>query len=255
MMVDASDGCLFIGPHQLMWTNQWTISIFNIVPINLNSHRIHHVVMNARSGKPSLSESKMMQSLRTGHHATVYEVRRDPDLKNKDVIRDRNKPVFPFIGGSQYKGQWNADQKEGFGIQVNPDNTKYEGEWGRNKYNGRGTLWMKKGKEYIRQYVGDWQDGKMEGQGIFYYEKGEIYRGEWLNGERCGNGRYEWSNGDIYNGEWKFNKHHGLGTMSYSNGNLYEGLFVDGKKEGPGLFYYASTKKVCCIFIFYMRLR
>jgi hypothetical protein len=200
--------------------------------------------MKTRTGKASLNESKLQQSLRTGIHATVYEVRRDPTLKNKDVIRDRSKPVFPFIGGSQYKGQWTADQKDGFGIQINPDNTKYEGEWSNNKTNGRGTLWVKKGREYTRQYVGDWVDGCMEGQGVFYYEKNEIYKGEWFNGERSGNGRYEYENGDIYVGEWKFNQLHGLGTMNYANGNIFEGLFVNGKKEGPGLYYYASTKKV-----------
>lgn len=194
--------------------------------------------------RASQSDPRMQQSLRAGHHATVYEIRRDPELKNKDVIRDRTKPVFPFISGSQYKGQWNNDQKEGFGVQVNPDNTKYEGEWANGMYNGRGTLWEKKGKQYIRQYVGDWVDGKMEGQGIFYFPKGEIYRGEWAGGRQNGNGRHEYASGDVYVGEWLDGSQHGLGTINYVNGNLYEGLWAYGKKEGPGLFFYASTKKV-----------
>jgi predicted transcriptional regulator len=59
----------------------------------------------------SRTQNKMQQSLRTGHHATVYEVRRDPELLNKDVIREKNKPVFPFISGSRYKGDWQGDQK------------------------------------------------------------------------------------------------------------------------------------------------
>jgi hypothetical protein len=194
--------------------------------------------------KTNLTETKMLNSLRSGQHATVYEVRRDPELNNKDIIRDRTKPVFPFVAGSQYKGQWNNDVKEGFGIQVNPDNTKYEGEWMSNRPHGRGTLWLKKGKSYQRQYVGDWANGKMEGQGIFYYENGEIYRGGWINGKKAGNGRQEYVNGDVYIGDWNNDAQNGFGTMNFVNGNIFEGLWSAGKKEGPGVFFYASTKKV-----------
>lgn len=191
------------------------------------------------------SALKMTQSLRTGHHATVYEVRRDPELRNKGVLREESKVVFPFVGGSHYKGSWNMDQKEGFGVQFNPNNTKYEGEWLTNKYHGRGTLWIKKGKTYNRRYVGEWSQGNMEGQGIYYYENGDIYRGGWLNNKRYGEGLMNSTNGDQYNGGWKNDLEDGFGTLSYANGNIYEGLWVKGKKEGPGLFYYASTKKVC----------
>jgi len=209
--------------------------------------------MTERKGsdkKFTLTDAKMMLSLRTGHHATVYEVRRDPQLKNKDVIRDRTKPVFPFVSGSLYKGQWNNDKKDGFGIQTNPDNTKYEGEWVNNQYHGRGTLWIKKGKTFVRQYVGDWVKGHMEGQGIYYYSNGEIFRGGWLKGKRFGNGKFEFDNGDVYSGEWANDLQHGLGTMNYSNGNVYEGLWIEGKKQGPGLFYYASTRKVTVFPLF-----
>ena len=191
-----------------------------------------------------MSTLKMQQAQRTGHHATVYEIRRDPSLKNRDIIRDPNKKVFPFVGGSHYKGSWNMDQKEGFGVQINPNNTKYEGEWQNNLYNGRGTLWVKKGKAYNRQYVGDWSNGDMDGQGVYYYEDGSIYKGGWLRNGRSGEGRLDFPNGDHYTGEWANNLQEGFGAMSYSNGNIYEGLWVQGKKEGPGLFYYASTKKV-----------
>eukprot|EP00981_Chlorochromonas_danica_P010590 scaffold3290_cov165-Ochromonas_danica.AAC.33 len=194
--------------------------------------------------KALMSESKMQQSLRTGHHATVYEVRRDPELKNKDVIRDKTKPVFPFIGGSQYKGEWAGDKKCGFGVQINPDNTKYEGEWNNNMYNGRGTLWVKKGKNFVRVYVGNWIDGSMEGEGIRYYENGEVYKGEWEQGQRNGKGKHEYLNGDEYTGDWRFDMRNGFGTMNYTNGNVFEGTWVDNKKEGPGLFYYASTRKI-----------
>ncbi len=199
-----------------------------------------HKIMTERND----TTKKMSQSLRSGHHATVYEVRRDPDLKNRNVIRDKSKVVFPFVSGSQYKGQWDGDEKDGFGIQINPDNTKYEGEWRMGKYHGRGTLWLKKGKTFNRQYVGDWSNGFMDGQGIFYCENSEIYRGGWLRNRKNGSGRYDYANGDSYFGEWINDLQDGFGTMNYANGNIFEGLWVKGNKEGPGLYYYASTKKV-----------
>ncbi|KAJ1436081.1 hypothetical protein B484DRAFT_325311 [Ochromonadaceae sp. CCMP2298] len=186
----------------------------------------------------------MLVSKRNGHHATVYEVRRDPNLKNKDVIRDNSKPVFPFVGGSNYKGSWNQDAKEGFGVQINPDDTKYEGEWFDNRYHGRGTLWVKKHKTYSRQYVGDWEDGAMEGQGVYYFSDSSIYRGGWSRNKKSGEGRFDYTNDDHYTGEWLNDLQEGFGTMSYSNGNIFEGLWVQGKKEGPGLYFYASTKKI-----------
>lgn len=207
-------------------------------------------MMKSQMDKLSITDRKMQQSLRTGHHATVYEVRRDPELKNKDVIRDKTKPVFPFISGSQYKGEWLGDVKSGFGVQVNPDNTKYEGEWSNNQYNGRGTLWMKKAKTYVRVYVGHWVNGNMEGDGIRYYDKYETYKGGWEKGQRCGKGKYEYSNGDQYVGEWHNDMRNGLGTLNCTNGNIFEGMWVDNLKEGPGLYYYASTRKVSCFNMF-----
>ena len=189
----------------------------------------------------------MNSSLRSGFHATVYEVKRDPELKNRDIIRDKTKPVFPFVGGSSYKGQWNKDMKEGFGIQINTNNTKYEGEWKANRFHGRGTLWIKKDKEYVRQYVGEWVNGSMEGEGIFYYENGDVYRGQWQSNQRYGEGKLETKNGDVYIGNWNGDLKSGMGAMNYPNGNVYEGMHRAGMKDGPGLFYYSSTKKVYLI--------
>lgn len=86
--------------------------------------------------KSTTAIERMKKSTRNGQHATTYELMRDPKLQNKDVIRDLSKPVFPFISGSTYKGQWNEDRKEGFGTQVYPDGTKYEGEWVDNNRHG-----------------------------------------------------------------------------------------------------------------------
>lgn len=202
--------------------------------------------MSSKTKNVALTSSlqRTVASRRQGFHATVYDVRRDPALDNKDIIRDKNAVVFPFVGGSSYKGQWQDDLKQGFGTEVTPDGTKYEGEWANNRKHGRGTFFIKKGKKFIRQYVGDWADGNMHGFGVFYYPNGEIYRGDWSYNMRAGNGRLELTNGDYFVGEWKNGKQHGFGTYFVSNGNMYEGLWMDGLKEGSGRYFYASTSKI-----------
>ena len=194
----------------------------------------------------SRSLLKSTQAQRSGFHATVYEIIRDPDLKNKNIIRDKSTKVFPFVNGSTYKGEWKGDKKDGFGIQINPDNTKYEGEWMNNRPHGRGTLWVKvnNGSKFTRRYVGQWFNGVMHGEGIYYYENGEVYRGQWSNNLRSGEGTLQYKNDDKFVGNWLNDLQDGIGTMNYANGNVYEGVYSAGKKEGPGLFYYSSTRKV-----------
>jgi hypothetical protein len=195
-------------------------------------------------GKTTSAE-RMAQSYRNGHHATVYEVRKNPELMNTNVIRDlKELQRFPFVGGKSYKGQWKGDRKNGFGTEVNPDGTKYEGEWINNKRHGKGTIFKKSGKKLIRTYVGEWEAGFMCGSGTMYYANGEIYRGEWKKNKRSGKGRLDMNGGDYYEGDWLNDKKNGYGSLFLANGNSYEGLWMDDLKEGPGRFFYAATNKV-----------
>ena len=50
--------------------------------------------------------------------------------------------------GSEYKGYLNNNVKEGPGVQVFADKSKYEGEWKDNKFNGKGKLIHKNGDVY-----------------------------------------------------------------------------------------------------------
>jgi len=203
--------------------------------------------MDTTKSRPAQLKStleKTIQSYRHGNHATVYDVRRDPELKNKDVIRDKKKPVFPFISGAVYRGEWHNDEKCGFGTQTNPGGSKYDGEFLGNQYHGSGTLFVRRGKKRVKQYVGNWAYGKMDGFGTYYYESGETYKGNWERNKRSGQGRLEYPNGDYYEGEWHNDLQHGFGTLFLANGNVFEGLFRDGLKDGSGRFFYAATRKV-----------
>lgn len=62
-------------------------------------------------------------------------------MKHDGVARI-NKGPLKFENGIIYKGQWNIseDCKDGQGVQVWPDGSKYEGYWKHNQANGEGRL-------------------------------------------------------------------------------------------------------------------
>lgn len=54
-----------------------------------------------------------------------------------------------YNNGILYKGMViNGNIKQGQGMQVWPDGTKYEGLWKNNKANGKGILWHNNGDKY-----------------------------------------------------------------------------------------------------------
>lgn len=183
-------------------------------------------------------------TVRNGRFATVYGVKRDPSLDDKNIIRNKKEVKFPFIAGSSYKGEWATNAKEGFGIQVECNGDKYEGEWVRDKKHGKGTLWSKKGKNHVKQYEGSWEEDYMCGYGVFYYRDGGVYKGNWIDNKRNGRGRMEYADGDAYEGDWSDDRRNGEGTHYFANGNIYEGYWISDMKEGPGKYLYAATRKV-----------
>jgi hypothetical protein len=174
----------------------------------------------------------------------VYDVQRDPNLKDKSVIRDKKKFVFPFVSGSTYKGEWKDDVKDGFGTMISPDGTIYEGDWRNNAKHGRGTLWRKRGKQSAKEYVGEWQEDMMHGDGIFYYENGDVYNGEFIRGEKCGRGKIQFADGSKYDGEFSNDTRCGYGIYFSATGDVHEGYWLNDLKEGPGKYTYLTTRKV-----------
>ena len=87
--------------------------------------------------------------------------------------------------------------RHGFGAQLfdaTPEGkftSKYEGDWVRDKKQGKGKIVFKDGDifegngTYIwngkDKYVGEWKDGRMEGKGTFFHREGINYSGNFTN--------------------------------------------------------------------------
>lgn len=69
-----------------------------------------------------------------------------------------------------------SDVRDGKGIQIWLDGSRYEGYWKNNKANGRGRLIHADGDVY----EGEWKDDKAHGEGIYTHVDGSRYEGHWL---------------------------------------------------------------------------
>lgn len=77
---------------------------------------------------------------------------------------------------SLFTGYLDQDGKrKGHGIKIFKNGDKYEGEWLRDKANGKGKFWHSDG-DY---YEGLWLDDKAHGQGLYTSANGSSYLGEW----------------------------------------------------------------------------
>ena len=101
---------------------------------------------------------------------------------------------FKDVGqGRVYKGEWNklTGERDGVGIQLWPDGSKYEGMWRRDKANGRGRMTHANGDIY----EGAWIDDKANGYGVFVDTSRARYAGDWKDDLQHGHGEEVWDDG------------------------------------------------------------
>jgi hypothetical protein len=96
---------------------------------------------------------------------------------NDDIERIK-RPLIQLDNGAKYEGEWikGKDVRDGRGIQIWQDGSRYEGYWRNNRACGRGRL---------------------------IHSDKDIYEGEWLNDKAHGYGKYMHLDGSSYEGYWK----------------------------------------------------
>ena len=51
-----------------------------------------------------------------------------------------DKKTYTYPDGTTYDGEWDGNNRHGYGVWVRPDGMRYEGEWKNNQPGGQGTL-------------------------------------------------------------------------------------------------------------------
>ncbi len=90
--------------------------------------------------------------------------------------------------GTTYKGQFLDGNREGIGIIIWMDGDKYEGQFKKNKYHGRGTITFSLKnpgtfKHGWKIWTGEFKNGALDGKGKKINLKGEITEGIFEKGE------------------------------------------------------------------------
>ena len=152
----------------------------------------------------------------------------------KDEIEREFRDLIHLENGAIYNGQWalKANERDGFGIQVWSDGSKYIGYWKNDKANGFGRIIHADGDVY----EGDWKDDKADGHGKYIHVDGATYEGDWLNDKQHGQGIEIWPDGAKFVGGYFEGKKQGKGKFEWADCSSYEGDFDDNNIHGTGNF-------------------
>jgi len=144
-----------------------------------------------------------------------------------------------YPSGEKYSGYFSPNwEKEVFGIQINPNGSKYVGLFKNGQYEGRGRLIFRKG-DY---FEGEFQHNKANGFGKYVNIKGEIYIGNWVDDKQDGKGELILKNGSRYTGDFKNGMENGKGKIVWPDSSFYEGDFVNNCFDGYGIYMMGNRK-------------
>ena len=209
--------------------------------------------------------SQLMQMTNDRVRETESRLKPFQRLTDVDNIGKKEwRPTICFDNGACYEGEWdvNTNKREGYGIQISIDGTKYEGYWKNDKMNGKGRLihsdgdvyegdWLNNKAHGIGIYVhydnakyeGEWNEDKQHGRGIETWPDGAKYEGNYYNGKKQGKGTFNWADGSSFVGDFENNNIHGNGVYIWADGRRFEGGWVNNKMHGSGVFTWPYGRK------------
>ncbi|CAD8128092.1 unnamed protein product [Paramecium sonneborni] len=151
------------------------------------------------------------------------------NLKSKEVLQGE----FEFLDLFCYRIL-------NYGIYMNSDCERYEGEFKEGVFDGYGQFKYKNGD----QYKGYWKDGKCYGDGELCNEEFGQITGKFENGKLNGQGQLNGLTKKYY-GEFKNNEIDGEGTLEdLENKTKYVGQFKRGLKNGVGTLTFQDNRKI-----------
>ncbi|CDW71111.1 phosphatidylinositol-4-phosphate 5- [Stylonychia lemnae] len=183
------------------------------------------------------------------HGRGIYKMSGDPDSLIIEGQFDSGHIVpgqvkIQYQNGEIYEGKVNAQLKrEGqFGKFYFLNGDTYEGEWIRDKRQGKGKLFFHRGGEFEGIFKDDEiYDGKLRDKNDNLFANDKKKGGYFLRGKLHGYGKASFSNGDEYEGEFRDGVFSGKGKLIYKNLDpqyyeeaTYIGQFRNHKREGYG---------------------
>ena len=139
-----------------------------------------------------------------------------------------------------YKGEWNLlNKREGKGIQIWKDGSKYEGYWKNDMANGYGRMIHSDGDSY----EGEWLNDLHNGYGIYYNADGSSFQGYWRKDKQHGKGKEICTDGSTYEGDYKLGMKWGKGLFKWNDGSQYEGDLIENDIDGFGKYLWTDGRQ------------
>lgn len=145
--------------------------------------------------------------------------------------------IHKFENGDIYNGDFVEGKRQGEGTYCAKSGSKYVGAWYNDKREGAGEMTFstkdKDGREtYHGSYEGNWKRDKKDGKGIYKHADGSVYDGDWKKDKMHGYGLYTFATKERYEGQFKSGNMHGKGVFIFKNGDQIQGNWVDDREEG-----------------------
>lgn len=154
--------------------------------------------------------------------------------------------------GSKYLGEFKNGKRNGQGVLYYSDNIKYVGSWRNNFRHGLGSVYI---SNEIAQ-TGTWENDKIinqssvihgcisgdcnNGFGIYLYENGQKIYTQFSEGKVINKVVCYYANGEKYIGNWYDSQRDGLGILYQKDGKIAEGIwgrdFFIGETKNEELF-------------------
>jgi hypothetical protein len=188
-------------------------------------------------------EGEFVNGMRQGHGS--YYIKKSRTCNgNDDENHDNENDVEVY----RFKGQWNANQKQGEGEEIIHRIESYKGQFHVNMRHGYGSLtFLNKVEQTINQ--GDHNSNSVEDDEKSKPNLAEVIvkaEGQWRAGKPL-NGIHGWTiiyaNGDVYTGFGSDFKPKGYGVKRFANKDIYSGQWENGKRNGEGIFISANGKE------------
>ena len=186
---------------------------------------------------PSLSENNNKIKIKKNiiiDSKELYYGEYDSEKKMKE-----GRGILVNKDGSKYLGYFKNNKKNIKGKLIHYEGDIYEGEWVDDKATGRGKYFHIDGTTYD----GEWENDKQNGFGVETWNDGSYYEGYYVNGKKEGKGIYRWSDGSSYEGDFKDNTITGKGKYIWENKRIYDGEWVNNKMKGYGVFTWPDGRK------------
>lgn len=109
------------------------------------------------------------------------------------------------------------------------ENATYQGQYQEENRSGFGEIIYKDSSIYI----GEWEGDQKQGKGLFILPNGSYYRGSFVNGQPHGGGLYFDAENDLeFQGRYKNGNRNGVGVLVDNQGNSESGMWINNQRDG-----------------------